>query len=226
MTFVAYLSRNPRPRRARKEIVMDLAMSMPDTISRAVVYVEPPQRVEVREEHAEALPAVQPSSPEAEVIRPSADRPLHRVGAVRRREGVSRRTIARHLGISIAEVQAQENPNTDLPLSSLYGWQRALGVPASELLENGDDEDGLAPVVQERARLVRVMKTVLSIVEQAKQTPIRRMAENLVEQLVEIMPELADETAWPTVGRRRSNRDVGQAFYRRLAHDVYREFEE
>jgi transcriptional regulator with XRE-family HTH domain len=143
---------------------------------------------------------------------PAANRPLHRLGEVRQREGLTQRKVARLLGISIREVERQEQPSSDMLLSDLHRWQKVLGVPVAELLDESDG--GLSPPVLLRVRLLRAMKTVRSIQERARQVSMRRLAEMLVDQLVEIMPELKDTAAWPAVGPRRPRRDLGQAFHR------------
>ena len=94
-----------------------------------------------------------------------------------------------------------------------------LEVPIAELLV--DDEDPLSPTVMKRARMVRLMKTVLSILERSNQPAIRRMAQNLVNQLVELMPELKGVTAWHAVGQRRRLTEYGRAAERRLSPDVF-----
>lgn len=142
-----------------------------------------------------------------------ARRRLHRLAEVRRQEGVTRRAMARRLGVSPDEVLHQEQ-DSDLPLSALYAWQEALDVPATELLAESDTT--LSVPVLKRAQLLRMMKTVVSIVERAKQTSIRRMAQVLAEQLVEVMPELKEAQAWPSVGRRRTTSELGQAAFRRF----------
>ena len=43
------------------------------------------------------------------------------------------------------------------------------------------------------------------------------MGENLVEQILEIMPELAGVGAWPSVGQRRSLKELGTAAQRFFA---------
>ncbi len=149
--------------------------------------------------------------------------PLHRLGEARRREGLTHRKVAARLGISVDAVQEQEDPAADIRLSDLYRWQEALDVPAAELL--GEPGVELSAPVQLRARLLRVMKTARSIQEQAHQASVRRLATMLVEQLVEIVPEVKDTTAWPTVGQRRSYRELGQAFFRRLSLDALDELE-
>jgi len=148
---------------------------------------------------------------------------LHRLGAVRRQEGVSRRTIARRLGIGVREVQAQEEECADLPLSVLYRWKEILNVPLSELLEE-DVEESSAPIMF-RAKLVRVMRTAATILERTKNPATHRMAQFMVEQLIEIMPELKDTTPWPSVGKRRSRRELGRAAQFRLPDDVMRDLD-
>jgi transcriptional regulator with XRE-family HTH domain len=158
--------------------------------------------------------------PEGLNVPPRGDgRPLHRLGAVRRLQGVSRRAIARRLNVDISTVKQQEEETADLPLSTLYLWQQLLDVPIGELLV--DNEDPLSPPVMKRARMVRLMKTVLSILERSNQPGIRRMAENLVSQLVELMPELKGVTAWHAVGQRRRLNEYGRAAERRLSSDVF-----
>lgn len=141
--------------------------------------------------------------------------PLHCLGEVRRRERITRRTVARHLGISIDEVGQQEQPSSDMLLSNLHRWQKALGVPVAELLDEAGGE--LSPPVQLRAQLTRIMKTVRSIQERARQVGMQRLVETLVDQLLDVMPELKETTAWPSVGQWRRERDPGQAFFRGLS---------
>ena len=150
---------------------------------------------------------------------PADKRPLHRLGTVRRLQGITRRTVARHLNVEVSQVRREERETSDMPLSQLYEWRRVLDVPIAELLVEADDPLS-APVLQ-RAQLVRVMKTALAILEEAKQAPIRRMAQTLVDQLVQIMPELKEVGPWHTVGRRRRRDDYGVAAERRLSDDVF-----
>jgi transcriptional regulator with XRE-family HTH domain len=148
---------------------------------------------------------------------------FHRLGAVRRQEGVSRRTIARRLGIGVREVQAQEDESADLPLSTLYRWKEILNVPVSELLEENASEAS-SPVMF-RAKLVRVMRTAVTILERTRNAATHRMARFMVEQLIEIMPELKDTTPWPSVGKRRSRRELGRAAQYKLPADVMRDLD-
>lgn len=157
-------------------------------------------------------------SPDGSKI-PTDKRSLHRLGTVRRLQGISRRTVARHLDVEVATVRLQERETTDMLLSKLYEWQKVLEVPVAELLVEAGD--ALSEPVLKRAQLVRVMKTALAILEGAEQEPIRRMAQTMVDQLVEIMPELAGVSPWHAVGKRRRCDEFGVAAERRLSEDVF-----
>ena len=88
-------------------------------------------------------------------------------------------------------------------------------MPIEELLVESDA--ALSIPVMKRAQLLRIMKTVVAILERSKQKSIRRMAQFLVEQLLEAMPELQEIGPWPAVGQRRTSKDLGQAAFRRLS---------
>jgi transcriptional regulator with XRE-family HTH domain len=137
-----------------------------------------------------------------------AARKLQKLGAARRRQGLSVRCVAQRLGRTVSEVRAQEEENADIFLSELYRWQAALEVPIDELLH--DPQDTLSPRVLTRARLLRVMKTAIAIRRQARSEAERRLARLLVEQLLEIMPELKEVAGWPAVGHRRSANELGR----------------
>ncbi len=145
--------------------------------------------------------------------------PLQRLGMVRRLQGISRRTVARRLNLEIDQVRQQERETADLPLSALYAWQKALDVPVTELLAEAGDT--LVSPVLERSQLVRLMKTVLAISQQSRQESIRRMAQTMCDQLIEIMPELANVAAWHAVGKRRRLSELGVAAHRHLTEDVF-----
>jgi len=142
---------------------------------------------------------------------------LHRIQEVRRLQGMSLRTAARQLGTDIRSIRAQEQATTDLKLSDLYKWQQALDVPVSELLV--EDDDPLSRPVAERAKMVKVMKTARSLLESAGHGPVRRMAENLVEQLTDLMPELKEISPWHSVGQRRSLEELGRIAEQPVADD-------
>ena len=170
--------------------------------------------------NGQVLPMVATSAEKA----PEGDRRrYHRLAVVRRQEGVSRRTVARRLGIGLREVQAQEQESADLPLSTLYRWKEVLNVPITELLEEDLDEAS-SPVVF-RGKLLRVMKTAVTILQRTRNAATHRMAQFMVEQLTEIMPELKDTPSWPSVGKRRSRRELGRAARLRLPADLMRDLD-
>ncbi|MCA9192121.1 MAG: helix-turn-helix transcriptional regulator [Planctomycetales bacterium] len=144
-------------------------------------------------------------------------RKLHRVAKVRVEQNVSHRTIARRMGIEVRQLKELEQPETDLTMSQLMAFQQALDVPMIDLLE---DRTELSRPVQERAKLVRIMKTA-SALKSAKASPrINRLASMLCEQLVDLMPELAEVSGWPQFGARRGQSALGKALQNPISVDV------
>lgn len=135
-------------------------------------------------------------------------RSLHRIAQVRRQQGMSTRSIARKLRLSSAEIRNQEQPSTDLKISQLLEWHRALDVPVVDLLIDGDSP--LSDPISRRAHLLRVMKTARSIQEKAVDKSMARLSTMLVEQLIGLMPELRDVSAWHSVGQRRTQDEMGR----------------
>lgn len=133
---------------------------------------------------------------------------LQKLNAARRRQGLSVRCVAQRIGRSIGEVRAQEDERADLLVSELYRWQAALEVPIEELL--AEPSDALSPRVMMRAQLLKVMKTAMAMRRQARSEAERRLSRLLIEQLLEIMPELKEVTGWPAVGHRRRTDEVGR----------------
>lgn len=144
---------------------------------------------------------------------------LHRIADVRRRQGISIRSAARRLHTSMDQVRRQEDPYCDMPLSELYRWQQALEVPVVELLVENDTP--LSEPVLTRARLVRIMKTVRAIKESTNSTSIQRFTTMLDQQLVELMPELQNVSAWPSVGQRRLPTELGRTAERVLPESFF-----
>jgi len=140
-------------------------------------------------------------------IEPSA-KGLQKLSLARRRQGLSIRCVAQRLGRTVSEVRAQEDEQADLLVSELYRWQAALEVPVEELLQ--EPEDTLSPMVSMRAQLLKVMKTAMAIRRQARSEAERRLARLLIDQLLEIMPELKEVSGWPAVGHRRRADEVGR----------------
>ncbi len=158
------------------------------------------------------------ASPISTGVSPPSRR-LHRLATVRRREGVQRRTVARHLGIGSREVRRQEDETSDLRISELTGWREVLGVPLAELLVDLDNE--FSPPVQARAQLLRVMKTAKSILEKADHEQIRRFAQRMIDLLTEVMPELHDVGPWHNVGQRRTSDELGRIAIRPFSEDLF-----
>jgi hypothetical protein len=69
------------------------------------------------------------------------------------------------------------------------------------------------------------MKSTRAILEQTSQLRVRRMAQMLAEQLVDLMPELADVSAWNSTGPRYCHRELGRAARLRLPADVMRDLD-
>lgn len=148
-------------------------------------------------------------------------RPIQQVGEARRRQGLSIRCVAQRLGMTVGEVRAQEESEADMMLSELYRWQSVLDVPLEELL--ADPQDALSPRVLMRARMLRVMKTARALRAQARSESEHRLAKVLIGQLIEIMPELKEVAAWPTVGHRRTADEVGRIGERPIPDDFMHE---
>ena len=146
--------------------------------------------------------------------------PLHRLAAVRRQQGISLRNMARRLNAEVSNVLHQEQDDSDLPLSVLYQWQKALDVPVADLLVDSDAP--LSPPVMARARMVKVMKTAVALMEKVQTNSQRRLITMLMEQLIEIMPELREVSAWHSVGQRRTLDEFGRAVERTLPDDLLR----
>lgn len=149
----------------------------------------------------------------------ASGRPLNRIQEVRRQQGVSLRRVGQLLHTDIRDLRREEDPTADLPISRLYQWQQALEVPLVDLLV--DPGAPLSAPVMERARLVRIMKTVAAIQEKAPNTSIERLAQTLVDQVLEIMPELAGINPWHSVGQRRSLEEYGRIVERTYSDQLW-----
>ncbi|MEQ8849283.1 helix-turn-helix transcriptional regulator [Botrimarina sp.] len=132
----------------------------------------------------------------------------HRIAEVRRQQGVSVRSAARRMGVPMQQVRAEERPDSDLKLSDLARWERALEVPLSNLLV--DDNAPLSEPVMKRAKWLRLMKTIKALVELNASPAATRMAQMLEQQVVDVAPEMADVGAWHSVGQRRTQDEMGR----------------
>jgi len=157
---------------------------------------------------------------ELEPVRIRRDRPLHRLAEVRQQQGVTLRNVARRMRVDLKTVRNQEDSRSDLTLSALYAWQQVLDVPVADLLV--DDEGPLSPAVKQRAQLVRVMKTAVAMLEQGESAKTKRMAQTLIDQLLDIMPELKEVGPWPTVGQRPPVNEIGRIGSQTVPDDFHR----
>lgn len=148
-------------------------------------------------------------------------RPLHRIAEVQKQQGVSPRSVARRTGMSMEQARRQTDPSVDLKLSELYVWQKALEVPIADLLVEADAP--LSGAVLNRARMLRTMKTVRAMKEANQDTTMERFITMLENQLLEIMPELQEVTAWHTVGQRRTHDEVGRIAERPVSESFVRD---
>jgi transcriptional regulator with XRE-family HTH domain len=143
---------------------------------------------------------------------------LHRIASVREQQGVSLRAVSRQMGTEVRRLRSEEDETSDLRLSDLYRWQRVLDVPVSELLV--EPGTSLSHPVMERAQLLRLMKTAQSILENSRSPGVRRMAQVMVDQLIEMMPELESVGGWHTVGQRRRLDEYGRVVERCIPEEA------
>jgi transcriptional regulator with XRE-family HTH domain len=184
------------------------------------------ERDELREDgdgYDTLLDAAPDSNADATSTRVSRDQgvQLHRIAEVRQQQGVTLRNVARRLGMSLPVVRRQEQGDCDLRLSDLHRWQQVLEVPVAELLVEG--EGSLSGPVLERSRMVKLMKTAAAIRERSRDAETTRLVCMLVEQILEIMPELSDVSPWPNPGQRRTHDDVGRVARAVVSEDVFRQ---
>lgn len=133
---------------------------------------------------------------------------FHRLKLIREKEGISLRSMAQRMGVPVLTVRAQEEGRCDLCVSDLYRWQRALKVPIAELLDS--PTPGLSEDVRQRACLLRLAKTAKSLLKKCSDGREGRLARRMVDQLIELMPELREVAPWPE-GQLRPLSDLGRA---------------
>ncbi|MFN7843827.1 MAG: helix-turn-helix domain-containing protein [Pirellula sp.] len=138
----------------------------------------------------------------------SATRALHRIAEVREQQGLSLQSLSRRMGLDVRELKQQEQSDSNLTLRELYCWQKALDVPVQHLL--CEEEDGLSETTQTRAALVKLMKTVVALTEVATAPRVVRLTTMLREQMIDMMPELAEIGGWPNYGSRRPTDQLGR----------------
>ena len=134
--------------------------------------------------------------------------PLHRIAEVRVQQDLTLRAISRRSGVEVEDLKQQELPDSNLTLIDLTRWAKALEVPIENLIV--DNDFGLSDPVQSRAAMVKVMKTVVALTEVAASPRVARLTTMLRQQLIELMPELAEIGGWPNYGSRRPSDQLGR----------------
>ena len=125
------------------------------------------------------------------------------------------------MDLAIQEVRQQEESSADLRISDLLRWQEVLDVPLADLLV--DTEGPLSDPISRRAGMVRVMKTAKAIQEAAQDRSVLRLVTMLIEQLVIMMPELEDVSAWHSVGQRRTQDELGKIVEKTIPENFFNE---
>ncbi|MEC9095330.1 MAG: helix-turn-helix domain-containing protein [Planctomycetota bacterium] len=147
-----------------------------------------------------------------------ADHPVNRIAFVREQQEMTLRSVARHTGLDVRTLRKQEKPTANLTLTELANWSKALDVPAANLLE--EPESTLENPVKKRAAMVRIMRSAMSIHDEADSEKMSALAQTLVSQLVDLMPELDGLAAWPQYGQRRGPDEVGRVAEQPLRVDL------
>jgi hypothetical protein len=65
------------------------------------------------------------------------------------------------------------------------------------------------------------MKTAAAILEIADDLQIHRLAQRLIDQLTDLMPELETVGPWHSVGQRRALDEYGRIVERRIPDDLF-----
>ena len=94
-----------------------------------------------------------------------ADRPVNRIAFVREQQEMTLRSVARQTGIDVRTLRKQEKPTANLTLTELAKWSKALDVPVVNLIE--EPESTLDNPVKKRAAMVRIMRSAMSIHDEA-----------------------------------------------------------
>ena len=135
---------------------------------------------------------------------PEIPKALNCISQVRQRQGMTLRTVARRWDLEISDIRQMEQPTADLRISELHAWQRLLEVPLHELLV--DTELPLSPHVLQRAQLIRLMKTIVTLRDKSTEPEAQHLIERLLLQVVEIMPELKNVGPWHETEERMDRR--------------------
>jgi transcriptional regulator with XRE-family HTH domain len=147
---------------------------------------------------------------------------FHRLATVRREKRLSEKEVAERLHVDVEVVRRQEQETSDLTLSTLYRWQQLLRVPLAELLIEEGVPLGI-PSQTSDPSLMALATMVLKILEETRQPAVRRLAHTLIDQLVELVPELRQAGALKEAGRNQLLDEQGRATGRTLPVDFFLE---
>ena len=147
--------------------------------------------------------------------------PLHRLKEIRAQQDVTLRALSRKMHVPMREVRAQEDPSCDLPLTALYRWQQALRVPAAEILVEPGDK--LSSPVNIRARLLRMMKTIVTILDKPQPERTKNLLENLRNEILAVMPEIENIDRWHGSSNARGGDDIAAAVLRQIDEELLRD---
>ncbi len=150
---------------------------------------------------------------------PRQRRELHRLSAVRKLRRLTLSEVARELRLPYEEARRQEQGSCDLALSQLYRWQQLLQVPIEDLLVDHDDSLGVPAVKTET--LAVVLEVALQIIARTRQAGIRRIAHTLVDQIIELSPELKRIADAHTAGQAHLFDEQGNALKGDLPVDFF-----
>ena len=145
---------------------------------------------------------------------------LHQIGEVRKREGISRRTMVRYFkayGLSSEEIMHQEEQSTDLQITDVRRWASALALPVRELFYSL--ETGIADETRDKAAMVKLVKSMKSLQEVAaklKKNSIVKITGRILDDVYALLPEFENVSPWPIFGQTRGTDDLG-----RVVRDQY-----
>lgn len=132
---------------------------------------------------------------------------LNRIREVRRREGMSLRTVASQLHTTLPMARKFDDPESDLYLSDVHRMADVLGVPAAELVDDVDADEA----VRLRGTMIRVMRSVNTLLSKLPpQKSAHRIASFIRQEIIAAMPEAASDAGLPEIGHRRTTDELGQ----------------
>jgi transcriptional regulator with XRE-family HTH domain len=150
---------------------------------------------------------------------PSSQVVLHRLGAVCRVKGISRRELAQRLGLTLQELRQQEQ-SPDLSVATLFAWAAKLGVPVTSLVVDSE-EDSVPPTHLAQAQAARLMKLATRLRDRSRRRSIQRLSQTFVDQLVEIIPALTQLAKKNCRRSRRANPQSAAIVPRPLPEQVF-----